>query len=165
VSSTDAPVTWLTQEAHDLLKAELDELIANRPVIAKEINDRREEGDLRENGGYHAAREEQGKQEARIRQLQELLRTAQVGQPPTSADGKAAPGTVVTIRYTGDDETETFLLGAREIAATTDLTVYSPESPLGHALLGHGAGDTVAYTAPNGREIRVDLVDVAPFTG
>jgi transcription elongation factor GreA len=80
-------------------------------------------------------------------------------------DGKAAPGTVVTIRYAGDDETETFLLGAREIAATTDLTVYSPESPLGHALLGHGTGDTVSYTAPNGREIQVDLVDVAPFTG
>ena len=70
---TDTQVTWLTQEAFDRLKAELDQLIANRPVIAAEINDRREEGDLRENGGYHAAREEQGQQEARIRQLQELL--------------------------------------------------------------------------------------------
>ena len=80
---TDTQVTWLTQEAYDRLKAELDELIANRPVIAAEINARREEGDLKENGGYHAAREEQGKQEARIRQLQELLRTAQVGVAPT----------------------------------------------------------------------------------
>ncbi|WP_434328358.1 hypothetical protein ACHWXQ_06305 [Mycobacteroides abscessus] len=70
---TDTQVTWLTQESHDRLKAELDQLIANRPVIAAEINERREEGDLRENGGYHAAREEQGQQEARIRQLQELL--------------------------------------------------------------------------------------------
>ena len=61
---TDTQVTWLTQEAFDRLKAELDQLIANRPVIAAEINDRREEGDLRENGGYHAAREEQGQQEA-----------------------------------------------------------------------------------------------------
>src|SRR5689334_2213646 len=67
---TDASVTWLTQEAYDRLKAELEELIDNRPVIAAEINARREEGDLKENGGYHAAREEQGQQEARIRQLQ-----------------------------------------------------------------------------------------------
>ena len=82
---TDASVTWLTQEAYDRLKAELEELIDNRPVIAAEINARREEGDLKENGGYHAAREEQGQQEARIRQLQELLRTAQVGTAPSSA--------------------------------------------------------------------------------
>jgi len=89
---TDTQVTWLTQEAYGRLKAELDELIANRPVIAAEINARREEGDLKENGGYHAAREEQGQQEARIRQLQELLRTAQVGTAPTSSD-VAQPGT------------------------------------------------------------------------
>ena len=75
---TDTQVTWLTQESHDRLKNELDSLIANRPVIAAEINERREEGDLKENGGYHAAREEQGQQEARIRQLQELLNTAKV---------------------------------------------------------------------------------------
>lgn len=81
---TDTQLTWLTQESHDRLKAELDELIANRPVIAAEINDRREEGDLRENGGYHAAREEQGQQEARIRQLQDLLNNAKVGEAPPS---------------------------------------------------------------------------------
>ena len=72
--------TWLTQESHDRLKVELDTLIANRPGIAAEINERREEGDLKENGGYHAAREEQGQQEARIRQLQELLNNAKVGR-------------------------------------------------------------------------------------
>ena len=76
---TDTQVTWLTEEAFDRLKAELDQLIANRPIIAAEINDRREEGDLRENGGYHAAREQQGQEEARIRQLQELLNNAKVG--------------------------------------------------------------------------------------
>ena len=78
MSTTDreAPATWLSQDAYDRLQAELDELIAGRPAIAAEINARREEGDLRENGGYHAAREEQGKQEGRIRYLQELLRTA-----------------------------------------------------------------------------------------
>ena len=114
---TDTSVTWLTQEAYDRLKAELDELIANRPVIAAEINARREEGDLKENGGYHAAREEQGKQEARIRQLQELLRTAQVGDAPT-APTRSSPGMVLTIHFDdGDDDTETFLLGSREEGA------------------------------------------------
>ncbi len=102
--TVDTQVTWLTQEAYDRLKHELDELIANRPVIAAEINARREEGDLKENGGYHAAREEQGQQEARIRQLQELLRTAQVGVAPTASD-TASPGMVLTIHYDDDPTT------------------------------------------------------------
>ena len=87
MSMTDntAPVTWLTREAHDRLRRSSTALIDGRPAIAAEISARREEGDLKENGGYHAAREEQGKQEARIRQLQELLRTAQVGDAPTTA--------------------------------------------------------------------------------
>ncbi|HYP96600.1 MAG TPA: transcription elongation factor GreA, partial [Mycobacterium sp.] len=102
---TDTQVTWLTQEAYDRLKAELDQLIANRPVIAAEINDRREEGDLRENGGYHAAREEQGQQEARIRQLQELLNNAKVGEAPKQS-GVALPGSVVKVYY-DDDKSDT----------------------------------------------------------
>src|ERR1700752_529019 len=121
---TDTQVTWLTQEAYDRLKAELDQLIANRPVIAAEINARREEGDLKENGGYHAAREEQGQLELRIRQLQELLRVAKVGEAPAES-GIAQPGMVVTVLYNGDDETETFLLGSREEGAHGDLEVYS----------------------------------------
>jgi transcription elongation factor GreA len=137
-------------------------MIANRPVIAAEINARREEGDLRENGGYHAAREEQGKQEARIRYLQELLRTAQVGEPP-QAD-RVGPGTVVTIHFDDDtDDTETFLLGSREISSTTDLTVYSPESALGAAIVGARAGQTVTYTAPSGADIKVTVVSFEPF--
>ena len=157
------PMTWLSQDAHDRLQAELTELIAGRPVIASEINARREEGDLRENGGYHAAREEQGKQEHRIRYLQELLRTARVGEAP-SAD-TVAPGTVVTIHFDDDtDDTETFLLGSREVAATTELTVYSPESALGKAILGSRAGQTVTYTAPSGADIKVTVVTFNPFT-
>jgi transcription elongation factor GreA len=164
VSSSEASHTWLSQDAYDRLQAELDEMIAARPVIAAEINARREEGDLRENGGYHAAREEQGKQEGRIRYLQELLRTAQVGEAP-NAD-KVAPGTVVTIYFDDDQsDTETFLLGSREIAQTTDLTVYSPESALGTAILGAHAGDTVTYTAPSGAEMKVTVVRFEPFGG
>jgi transcription elongation factor GreA len=161
---TDTQATWLTQEAFDRLKSELDELIANRPVIAAEINARREEGDLKENGGYHAAREEQGQQEARIRQLQELLRTAQVGTSPTSLD-EAAPGTVLTIKYLDDEDTERVLLGSREEGSHGDLQVISPNSPLGAALIGAKPGDTRSYQLPDGGNMEVSLVAVEPFTG
>src|SRR5690606_37679861 len=73
---TDTQATWLTQEAYDRLKRELYELFANRPVTAGVIIARGDAGARKEDGGYHAARDEQGQQEARIRQLQELLRTA-----------------------------------------------------------------------------------------
>ena len=163
MTETSASVTWLTQEAYDRLKAELDYLAGpGRTDMAKKIEAAREEGDLRENGGYHAAKEEQGKQEARIRQLEDLLRKAKVGDAPTKAD-KAALGTVITIRFQGDDETEKFLLGSREITGTTNLTVYSPESALGAAILGKKPGATVTYQAPNGREITVDVVAIEPF--
>lgn len=156
--------TWLSQEAYDRLQEELDELIAARPVIAAEINARREEGDLRENGGYHAAREEQGKQEGRIRQLQELLRSARVGEAPTA--DVVGPGAVVTIHFDDDlDDTETFLLGSREISATTELTVYSPESALGKAILGARSGQTVTYTAPSGADIKVTVDKFEPYGG
>ena len=140
---TDTQVTWLTQEAHDRLKAELDQLIANRPVIAAEINDRREEGDLRENGGYHAAREEQGQQEARIRQLQELLNNAKVGEAPKQS-GVALPGSVVKVFYDDDkSDTETFLIATRQEGVTDGkLEVYSPKSPLGEALIDAKVGES-----------------------
>jgi len=158
-------VTWLTQEAHDRLQHELDQLVAQRPVIAAEINARREEGDLKENGGYHAARDEQGKQEARIRQIQELLRTAQVGVPPAD-DGVVEPGMVVTIAYDGDDDDqETFLLGSREEGVHGSLQVYSPQSPLGQAILGASRGESREYTLPNGRTQKVSVLDAKPFVG
>ena len=164
MTSSEASKTWLSQDAYDRLQAELDELIAARPAVAAEINARREEGDLRENGGYHAAREEQGKQEGRILYLKEFLRKAEVGDAP-SAD-MVAPGTVVTIYFDDDkSDTETFLLGSREIAATTDYTVYSPESALGKAILGAAPGDTVTYTAPSGADIKVTVVEFTPFGG
>ena len=163
-STDDASVTWLTQEAYDRLSKELEGLIANRPVIAKEINDRREEGDLRENGGYQAAREEQGKQEGRIVQLQALLRAAKVGEPPVS-NGVAGPGMIVTVRFDGDDEDETFLIGSREEAETAGVEVYSAASPLGKALTGTGEGATVEYETPTGKTMKVKLVTARPFTG
>jgi transcription elongation factor GreA len=71
----------------------------------------------------------------------------------------------VTYRFAGDDDVETFLLGAREMADTTDLTVYSPQSPLGSAIIGHKKGETVPYQAPNGTTLEVEIVDAVPYTG
>jgi transcription elongation factor GreA len=166
VSTTDeARAVWLTQEAYDRLKAELEELIAHRPVIAAEINARREEGDLKENGGYHAAKDEQGKQEGRIRQLQELLRQAKVGDAPTTVT-EVGPGTVITVQFDDDpSDTDRFLLGSREIGAGAGLTVYSPESALGAAIMGRKKGESATYTTPAGGQIKVTIVELAPFTG
>jgi transcription elongation factor GreA len=161
---TDTQVVWLTQESYDRLKAELDGLIANRPIIAAEINDRREEGDLRENGGYHAAREQQGQEEARIRQLQELLNSAKVGEAPKKS-GVALPGSVVKVYYNGDEsDTETFLIATRqEIIGDGKLEVYSPNSPVGSALLDAKVGETRTFSVPNGNQVKVTLVSAEPY--
>ena len=163
MTETSETVTWLTQEAYDRLKEELDYLTGEgRVEISRRIEQAREEGDLRENGGYHAAKEEQGKREARIRQIQELLRTAHVGEAPKAPTGVVAPGTVVTANVAG--ETMRFLLGSREVAGD-GIEVYSEKSPLGEAINGRRKGDTTSYRAPNGREIPVEIVDTEPFTG
>ncbi len=154
--------TWLTQEAFDRRSAELEQLSnEGRTQIAKKIELAREEGDLKENGGYHAAKEEQGKMEARIRVLTELLRHAKVGEAPEST-GVVLSGTVVTARIFG--EKSVFLLGSREIVGEdSDLDVYSEGSPLGAAILGHRAGESTSYTAPNGKEITVEIVKVETY--
>jgi transcription elongation factor GreA len=164
VTESTVAETWLTQDAYDRLQAEHDRLVDGRAEVSKTIEKAREEGDLRENGGYHAAKEEQGKQEARIRQLEQLLRTARVGEAPTSA-GIAGPGMVVTVKFEGDDEAEKFLLGSREDHVEGDLEIYSVNSPLGKALTGVGVGETVSYQLPNGRQMKVELLDAAPFAG
>ncbi|WP_349897468.1 transcription elongation factor GreA [Parafrigoribacterium soli] len=154
--------TWLTQEAFDRRTAELEQLEGEgRAEIAKRIEAAREEGDLKENGGYHAAKEEQGKMEARIRVLTELLRHATVGEAPTSTD-TVQPGTVVTAKILGDETT--FLLGSREIVdEDTDLDVYSEGSPLGTAIIGLKVGTKTSYEAPNGKDIPVEIVKVEPY--
>ncbi|MEZ5210676.1 MULTISPECIES: transcription elongation factor GreA [unclassified Gordonia (in: high G+C Gram-positive bacteria)] len=160
---TDAGVTWLTPESASRLKEELNALIANREVIAAEINERREEGDLKENGGYHAAREEQGQQEARIRQLQDLLNNAKIGQAPTQS-GVALPGSVVTVYFDDDkNDTETFLIATREESISTDVEVYSPSSPLGAAIIDAKVGETRTYLVPSGAEISVTVVSAEPY--
>lgn len=161
MAQDSASTVWLTQEAYDRLALELEQLTTKgRQEIAKRIEVAREEGDLRENGGYHAAKDEQAKMEARIRTLTDMLRHAHVGQAPESS-GVVEPGTVVTAHIHGD--TEKFLLGSRELAGDTELDVYSEQSPIGQAILGLKIGESSTYTAPNGAEIAVEIIDVETF--
>ncbi|WP_344970517.1 transcription elongation factor GreA [Salinactinospora qingdaonensis] len=158
----DDNVTWLTQEAYDRLTAELEHLSGpGRIEIADRIEAAREEGDLRENGGYHAAKEEQGKIEARIIQLQQILNNARVGEAPRSA-GVVGPGMTVTIKFEGDDDEVTFLLASREESGAP-IDVYSPKSPLGGAINGKKIGEKVTYPLPNGRNATVEIIDAVPY--
>ena len=157
---------WLTQAKYDALQAELEELRGpGRAADVQTVSDARDEGDLKENGGYHAAREELGKLDGRIAQLEDMLKRAQVGETPPD-DGVVEQGMVVTYRFVGDDEEERFLLGAREMKGDDDdLEVYSPQSPLGEAINGKQKGDTVEYVAPNGKTLKVEIVDAVPYVG
>ena len=162
---TDSTVVWLTQEGFERLQKELDYLRGPaRAELAAKIGLARDEGDLKENGGYHAAKDEQGKQEARIRQLEDMMRRAQVGEAPQDT-GIVEPGMIVTVSFAPGDE-QTFLLGSRELAdfdSSVQYDVFSPQSPLGRAINGKKAGDKASYEAPNGKSLSVTIVEAKPF--
>jgi transcription elongation factor GreA len=158
---------WLTQEAYVRLREEYDRITTEgRESISRRIGLAREEGDLSENAGYHAAKEEQGQNELRIRRLKAILENAQVGEVG-QCDDVVRPGSTVTVAF-GDDptDTDTFLLGSREMLALDDsvTSVYSPQSPMGAAVLGHKVGDQASYTAPSGREIRLTVISIEGFS-
>ena len=155
--------TWLSQDAFDRLQLELAELEGPRRAdIVKKIAAAREEGDLKENGGYHAAREEQGKLEARIRQLTAMLENAEVGTAPASDLEIVSLGSMVTVEMGG--EKIEFLLGSREIAAE-NVKVFSEKSPLGGAVLNKKVGTSTEYLLPNGKSNSVKILSVKPYTG
>ncbi|HXW34334.1 MAG TPA: transcription elongation factor GreA [Acidimicrobiales bacterium] len=155
---TDEPI-HLTRATHERLEAELDDLTTRgRVEVARAIEAARALGDLSENGDYHAAKDAQGKMEARIRQLQKTLGEAQIVDSDVGRSSIVAPGTVVTIRYDGDDDVERFLVGSIE-ERHEEHNVVSPGSPLGQALLGKSAGDVVEYEAPGG-SLRVHIVEI-----
>jgi transcription elongation factor GreA len=148
----------LSQRAYERLQAELEDLTTRgRLEVAGKIERARELGDLSENGDYHAAKDEQGHMEGRIRQLEHLLENAEIVAPP--ANGVVGPGSVVTVVYEGDDESaaERYLVGHIEEERRDNLDVVSPESPLGLALIGARVGQWVTYEAPNG-ELRVQVL-------
>jgi transcription elongation factor GreA len=152
------PETHLSREAYDRLQAELEDLTTRGRVdIAQTIETARELGDLKENADYHAARDDQGRMEARIRQLQSLVDNAVIVDSTQASDTVGA-GSIVALRYEGDDHADRFLVGSIE-ERRDDVAVVSPQSPLGQALLGHRQGDVVEYQAPGGN-LKVEIVDI-----
>jgi transcription elongation factor GreA len=150
--------THLSQEAYDRLRAELEDLTTRGRVdIAQTIETARELGDLKENADYHAARDDQGRMEARIRQLQSLIDNAVIVDSSQPSDTVAA-GSVVALRYEGDEDSDRFLVGSIE-ERRDDVAVVSPQSPLGQALVGRRKGDVVEYQAPGGN-LKVEIVDI-----
>ena len=150
--------THLSREAYERLKAELEDLTTRgRVEIAQTIEIARELGDLKENADYHAARDDQGRMEARIRQLQSLIDNAVIVDGSQTSDTVAA-GSIVALRYEGDDDVDRFLVGSIE-ERRSDVAVVSPASPLGQALVGHRKGDVVSYQAPGGN-LKVEIVDI-----
>lgn len=153
-------VVLLTQDAYDKMKEELTYREGEyRDEITQRIAAARAEGDLSENGGYQAAREEQGKNEGRINELIVKLRNAKIMEAPDA--GTVGNGSIVTIDMGGREMV--YVLGSRDIAVATDYDVISPESPIGAAILGAKEGDTVSYKAPNGREISVTVTKATPL--
>ena len=151
----------LSQAAHDRLSAELQELTTRGRIdIAEKIEAARKLGDLSENGDYHAAKEAQGLMEERIMHLSRILANAEILDGGDGASGEAGVslGSVVTILYDGDDEPERLLLGSIE-ERSGDVTVVSPGSPLGQALLGAGPGQEVEFETPGGTTEKVAVVD------
>lgn len=156
---------WLTQEAHDTLSEELQR---RSTTLRKELSDKigraADEGDLKENAGYHAAREEQGVNEARIKELEALLRTAQIGTPDADPD-EVAHGKVVTVKFTTMGLEKEFLLASREEGAHASIEVFSTESPLGSAIVGKRIGESASYDLPNGKTVQVEILSVKPYGG
>lgn len=151
--------TQLSRAAYERLQAEFEDLTTRgRIEVAQKIEAARLLGDLSENGDYHAAKDEQGHMEGRIRHLEHLIENAEIIEG--TGDGTIAAGAIVTIVYEGDspDMAERYLIGHME-EKTGDLDVVSPSSPLGAALIGARAGDVVEYQAPNGT-LRVEVTEV-----
>ena len=153
--------TELSRDAYERLQAELEDLTTRGRVdVAQRIEAARALGDLSENGDYHAAKDDQGKMEARIRHIEAMLKNAQIVEVSELASDVVAAGSVVTIRYEGDEDTERYLIGSIE-ERRDDVSVISPGSPLGQALVGRNTGDVVEYEAPGGMlKVEVVAVDV-----
>jgi transcription elongation factor GreA len=149
--------TQLSPEAHARLSAELEDLVVRgRLEISTRIEEARQLGDLKENGEYHAAKEEQGKIELRIRQLKAMLEDVAIVED-VPADGTVRVGATVTIDF-GDGDTERYLVGNIE-EKRQDVEIVSPAAPLGQALLGRSIGDEVTYEV-NGKTLAVKLVGI-----
>jgi transcription elongation factor GreA len=151
--------TWLTPAAHEKLIAELEELkTEGRRQIETRLAEARSHGDLRENGDYDAAKNDQGLMEARIRQLQALVDSAEVRE--AADDGVVGIGSIVKVVDEDGDEMEYFVANRANKVPGYILT--SPESPLGKELLNKKVGERVRYEV-NDRWFTVEIRGVRPF--
>ena len=151
---------FITADEKVQLQAKLQTLKDKRPVITNRIEEARALGDLRENAEYHAAREDQGMNEAEIRRIEERLATAQVvdqSQVPTDVVFVGATVRLRDLKY-GDVEVFT-LVGEATGGRGDDVTEVTASSPMGEALLKARVGDTIRVDAPRG-EIRFEVVEI-----
>jgi len=159
----DEPTATLTRDAYERLRGELDQLTTEgREHIAERLQHARELGDIRENAEFDAAKNEQGLMEARIRELERLLRDPDIMESPVDAE-EAEPGVLVTVRPVDDDddEDETFLLAASKEERMDGTRTVSIDSPLGRALNGRRIGERVEYQAPGGK-FSYEILSLAP---
>ncbi len=155
-----SPSSRLTKDTFERLQAELEDLrTRGRIEIAKAIEAARALGDLSENGDYHAAKDSQGKMEARIRQLEAMLKEPEIIDGSVGADGEVTAGVVVSLKYVGDEDVERYLIGSIE-ERREGVSVISPDAPLGRALMGRREGEKVAYETPTGATLEVEIVKV-----
>jgi transcription elongation factor GreA len=153
--------TWLTPAAFEKLSAELDDLkTEGRRRMEARLADARTHGDLRENGDYDAAKNDQGMMEARIRQLEAILANAELRE--ASDDGMVGIGSIVTVVDQSGAEVEYFV--ATPENKIPGFLIASPSGPLGKALIGTRQGDSITYAAPGG-QFTFTIKDVRPFRG
>lgn len=147
----------VTEDEKKKIEAELRELIdVRRPQIAKKIGQAAADGDLSENGAYHDAKEQQGRLEGRIQELEHLARNAIVVEP--RADDSIGIGNSVRIKDERGNERTYKIVSQHGVSASNGLI--SDKAPLGSALMGHAKGDSVAYKTPSGEERTVKILDV-----
>ncbi|HYV02718.1 MAG TPA: GreA/GreB family elongation factor [Actinomycetota bacterium] len=146
------PTARLTLDAYVRMRRELEQLrTEGRDAMAERLLRAREHGDIRENAEYDAAKDAQGLMEARIRDLEYLLKDPDILEVEESDE--VGPGTLVTLRPTdGDDDedTETYLVAFSAEERAPGYRTVTSSSPLGAALLGRRVGDRITYEAPGG---------------
>lgn len=158
----EAKEHWLSPTAFERLQREFDRLVTEgRREVSEEIKSAREHGDITDNADYRAAKERQGLMEARIRELEAVLKNAVVVDPAEGPSSVVQPGVVVTIWRDATQAEETYLVGSSE-NRVVGFDVVSPSSPLGSALIGRGLGEVVHYDAPVGK-LTVKVVGIKPL--
>ena len=161
VTAVSGQIQRITKETLHKLQQEVEHLTTvGRVEVARLIEAARSLGDLSENGDYHAAKDEQGKMESRIRQLEHIIRNHEIVERDENAE-EVGHASIVAIVYDGDaeDDIQEFFIGSIEEKPEGMLTA-SPSSPLGEALLGKKLGDDVVYTAPNGNQLKCRVVGI-----